>query len=47
MPKKPVFFPQVGTGFDDVFSTLINDPKKKKPVNKQENPPDNIDKSED
>lgn len=32
MPKKPVIFPQVGTGFDDVFSTLIHDPKKKKEV---------------
>jgi hypothetical protein len=47
MPKKPVILPQVGTGFDDVFSTLIHDPKKKKPVDKPENPPDDKDKSVD
>jgi len=47
MPKKPVIFPQVGTGFDDVFSTLIHDPAKKKEVDKKVKPSDDIDKSED
>lgn len=47
MPKKPVIFPQVGTGFDDVFSTLIHDPKKKKEVDKKQKPSDDKDKAED
>jgi hypothetical protein len=41
MPKKPVILPQVGTGFDDVFSTLIHDPKKKKEVDKKEKQKEN------
>lgn len=45
MPKKPVIIPQIGKDFDDVFSTLIHDPKKKK-IDKEEKPSDDKDKSE-